>query len=104
MLDTGYYRRRRAADLEDPEFREEYERVRAEIAQVDAVIRQLDRLRVEAGCSKAELARRIGKDPATIRRLFSAEVNPELKTVAALATALGAEIRIVTHDEPRRAA
>jgi transcriptional regulator with XRE-family HTH domain len=46
----------------------------------------------------AELARRIGKDPASVRRLFSAEVNPELKTLAALADALDAEVTI----QPRR--
>jgi ribosome-binding protein aMBF1 (putative translation factor) len=84
--------------LEDPEFRLEYERVRAQIAQVDAVVDELDRLRVDAGCSKAELARMVGKHPAAIRRLFSAEVNPELRTVAALAAALGAEIKIVPRD------
>lgn len=39
------------------------------------VMATLDRLRVEAGFSKAELARRIGKDPAAIRRLFTVEVN-----------------------------
>lgn len=92
------HRRELEEQLSDPEFRAEYERVRAQIAQVDAVVEDLDRLRVEAGCSKAELARRIGKNPAAIRRLFSAEVNPELRTVAALAAALGAEIRIVPHN------
>ncbi|HEY8755071.1 MAG TPA: helix-turn-helix transcriptional regulator [Candidatus Dormibacteraeota bacterium] len=87
------------AQLKDPEFRAEYERAAAQLAQVDDVMATLDRLRLEAGCSKAELARRIGKDPAAIRRLFSAEVNPELRTIAALADALGAEIRVVSRSE-----
>ncbi|HZU11361.1 MAG TPA: hypothetical protein VFB58_00835 [Chloroflexota bacterium] len=34
-------------------------------------------------------------NPAALRRLFTAEVNPELKTVAALASALDAELQIV---------
>jgi Helix-turn-helix. len=45
--------------------------------------------------SKAELARAIGKAPSSLRRFFSADVNPELKTVAAVADVLGAEVRIV---------
>jgi len=102
MLDTSRHRQFRAEQLEDPEFEAEYERARHEISQIDAVIVELDRLRVEAGCSKAGLARRIGKNPAAIRRLFTAESNPELRTVAALASALHAEVRIVAR--PRRKA
>jgi ribosome-binding protein aMBF1 (putative translation factor) len=103
---TSYYERRRAEEMEDPEFRAEYERARSEIAQVDAIMRQLDTLREASGYSKAELARLIGRNPSTVRRLFTAEVNPELKTVAALASALGARLEIVaspsTPAESRR--
>lgn len=98
---TTYHRRRVAAEMEDPEFRAEYERTRRELGQVNAVMRALDELRDEAGWSKAELARRIGKNDASVRRLFTAEVNPELRTVAAMAAALGAEIRIVSRRRPR---
>ncbi len=98
-MDTTRHRRFLDEQLADPDFRAEYKRVRAQIAQVDEVMAALDRLRVQAGCSKAELARRIGKQPAAIRRLFSAEVNPELRTVAALASALGAELRVVPEAE-----
>lgn len=45
--------------------------------------------------SKAELARAIGKEPSSIRRLFTADVNPELRTVVAVVDALGAEVKIV---------
>jgi DNA-binding phage protein len=95
ILPTSYYQRRRAEEMQSPEFRAEYEQARAEIAQVDAIMRQLDTLRVASGFSKAELARQIGRNPSTVRRLFTAEVNPELKTVAALASALGARLEIV---------
>lgn len=88
--------------MEDHEFRAEYERTRRELAQVNAVMRALDELRDEAGWSKAELARQIGKNDASVRRLFTAEVNPELRTVAAIAAALGAEIKIVAHRRTRR--
>ncbi len=104
MIRTNRHRRFLSQQLRDPEFRAEYNRIRQQIAQVDAVVRELDRLRVEAGCSKAELARRIGKNPAAIRRLFTAKVNPELRTVAAVAAALNAKLRIVHdgHKKPRR--
>jgi DNA-binding XRE family transcriptional regulator len=98
MLDTSYHDRRLARRLkEDPEFRAEFERAQREIAQIDSVVRQLDELREQAGMSKAELARAVGKAPSSIRRFFTADVNPELKTVAAVADALGAEIRVVAH-------
>jgi ribosome-binding protein aMBF1 (putative translation factor) len=94
-IDTSYHDRRVRRRLrDDPEFRAEYERFRREIEQIDRVVNALDELRKHAGLSKAELARRIGKDPASVRRLFSAEVNPELKTLAAIANALDAEVTI----------
>lgn len=36
LVDTNYHSRRLAGRLKDPEFRAEYERARAEIAQIDA--------------------------------------------------------------------
>jgi len=101
-LDTTYHDRRLARRLdEDPEFRAEFERQRREIAQIDAVVRQLDELREEAGMSKAELARAIGKEPSSVRRFFTADVNPELKTVAALADVLGAKVEVVAKEGAR---
>lgn len=101
-LDATYHDRRLARRLkEDPEFRAEYERQRREIAQIDAVVRELDVRRVNAGISKAELARTIGKNPSSVRRFFTADVNPELKTVAAVAEALGAEIKVVSRTRRR---
>ena len=94
-LDTSYHKQMLAARMEDPEFRAEYERARREIDQVDSVIRQLDQLREEAGLTKAELARHIGRDPSSIRRLFTAKSNPELMLVASIAENLGADVRIV---------
>lgn len=93
---TTYHDRRLARRLrEDPELRVEFERQRREITQIDSVVRQLDQLREEVGMSKAELARAIGKAPSSIRRLFTADVNPELRTVAAIADVLGARVEIV---------
>lgn len=100
-LDTSYHRRMVAARMHDPEFGAEYERARREIDQVDSVIRQLDELREAAGLSKAELARHIGRDPSSIRRLFTAESNPELLLVASIAEDLDAEVRVVPRSRGR---
>lgn len=93
--DTSYYDRRRRDWLADKDTRAEYARTRREIEQIDTLIRSLDKLREDAGMSKAELARRIGRNPAGIRRLFTAElVRPELPLIVSIADALDARIEI----------
>jgi Helix-turn-helix domain len=62
---------------------------------IDAVVRTLDERRIELRLSKAELARMIGKHPASVRRLLTAAGNPELGTVVAVADALDAEVVLV---------
>jgi DNA-binding phage protein len=94
-LDTGYHDRRLVRRLQDPEFRAEFERQQAEIAAIDAIVNELDGLRERSGMTKAALARAIDKNPAAVRRLLTASGNPELRTVVAIAQALGAEVRIV---------
>jgi len=84
-----------ARDLEDPEFLREYITESVRIATTDAIINALDEARVSAGLSKAELARAIGAEPATVRRLFSSgSANPTLGTLAEVAAALGLRISI----------
>lgn len=101
--DTAYHDRRLARRLrEDPEFRAGFERQRREIIAVDAIVNRLDALRVEHGMSKAQLARAIDKNPAAIRRLLTASGNPELRTVVAMAEALGAEVKIVPRSIRRQ--
>ena len=100
MLNTDHHKRRVAERMQDPEFRAEYERTRQELAQVNEIMRELDALRIDAGLSKAQLARDIGRNDAVVRRFFTAQSNPELRTIAAMAEALDADIRIV----PRRKA
>ena len=96
MLDVSVHGRRRERRMQDPEYRAAYERAAREIAQTDAVIRQLDALRVDLGISKAELARRVNRNASSVRRLFTAsQVRPELPLIVALADALGAELRVV---------
>jgi len=96
LQDTGHHDRRLQRRLrESPEFRAEFERQQREIAAIDAVINTLDELRTERKLSKAALAREIGKNEASIRRLLTAPVNPELRTVVAMAEVLDADVRIV---------
>jgi transcriptional regulator with XRE-family HTH domain len=84
-----------ASDLEDPEFLREYITESVRIATIDAIINALDEARISAGLSKAELARAIGAEPATVRRLFSAgAANPTLGTLAEVAAALGLRISV----------
>jgi DNA-binding XRE family transcriptional regulator len=99
-LDTGHHDRRLAKRLrEDPEFRAEFERQQRAITQIDAIVNKLDTLREQHGLTKTDLAREIDKNPASIRRLLTAPVNPELRTVVAMADALDADVCIV----PRKA-
>jgi hypothetical protein len=96
MVDVSLHERRRADRMQDPEYRAAYERTARELAQTDAVIRELDSLRVDLGISKAELARRVNRNASSVRRLFTAsQTRPELPLIIALADALGAEVRVV---------
>lgn len=94
MLQAAAGRGRLGRWMQDPEYRLAYERAARELAQTDAVIRELDSLRADLGISKAELARRVDRNASSVRRLFTAsQVRPELPLIAALADALGAVTR-----------
>jgi DNA-binding phage protein len=102
--DTSFHERRLARRLEeDPEFRAEFERQQREIAAIDAIVHRLDALRAGHGLTKAELARAIDKNPAAVRRLLTASGNPELRTIVAMADALGADVQIVPRKRTKRA-
>jgi len=95
MSRVGFHERRMAERMRDPEFRSEYERARSEIDLIDSVVRSLDELREHKGMSKTDLARRIGRNPSSIRRLFTAQSNPELRLVVQIANDLDADIVVV---------
>jgi hypothetical protein len=100
-LDTGHHDRRLARRLEDPKFRAEFERQQALIAAIDAIVHQLDALREQHDMSKAELARLIDKDPASVRRWLTTTGNPELGNVVAMADALDADVVLVPRKKRR---
>jgi DNA-binding phage protein len=102
-VDTSYHDRRLARRLEeDPQFRAEYERVTQEVRAIDTIVDALDDLREAQGLSKADLARAIDKNPASVRRLLTARGNPELRTIVAIAEALDAEVKIVPRRRAKR--
>jgi DNA-binding phage protein len=84
-----------AHDLEDPEFLREYIAESMRIATIDEVMNALDDARAAAGLTKADLARAIQVEPATIRRLFASDkANPTLGTLAEVAAVLGMRITL----------
>lgn len=90
-------------DLQDPEFLREYVVESMRISTIDSVVNAMDDARQAAGLSKAELARAIEKEPATIRRLFSSESsNPTLGTLSEVAAALGLRITVEPIPEVER--
>lgn len=91
----SFHDRLLADRMKDPEFRAEFERASREIKTIDAIVNALDSLRATRGMTKAALAREIGKNPASVRRLLTAQSNPELRTVVAMADALDADVVIV---------
>lgn len=92
-----------AHDLEDPEFLRDFVVESMRIATIDDVVNALDGAREAAGLSKAQLARAIQVEPATIRRLFASEKsNPTLGTLAEVAAALGMRVTLEPLDDDER--
>jgi transcriptional regulator with XRE-family HTH domain len=84
-----------ARDLEDPEFLREYVVESVRIDTVDRIVNALDQAREAAGLTKADLARSISAEPASIRRLFTGvHGNPTLSTLSEVAAALGLRITL----------
>lgn len=81
--------------LENPEFLRAYVIESIRISTVDAILGQLDDVREEIGITKAELARSIGAEPASLRRLFASNAaNPTLGTLADMAAVLGLRLSL----------
>ncbi len=76
--------------MNDPKFREEYERADEEFAIIEALIRA----RTDAKLSQTELARRIGTTQSAIARLEGGGVSPSLSTLRRYAEATGTRLRL----------
>ena len=85
-----------AEDLKDPEFLRQFVLESIRIDTIDSIVNQLEDARATAGLTKADLARAIAAEPATVRRLLSqaSRSNPTLGTLAELAAALGYRVSL----------
>ncbi|MCK2242376.1 MULTISPECIES: helix-turn-helix transcriptional regulator [unclassified Crossiella] len=100
---SGQFWAELAEDLKDPEFLREYVTESVRIATVDAIVNAVDEALRREHLSKADLARAIGAQPASVRRLLSARnVNPTLGTVAEVAAVLGLRLTLEPIPESDR--
>ncbi len=76
--------------LEDPAYREEYERLGPEFELSRALIEA----RAGAGLTQAELALRMGTTQSVIARLESGRVQPTTATLQRIARATGTRLKI----------
>ena len=66
------------------------------MSNIHSILATIDECRRRAGLSKAELARRIGVKPESVRRLFStSDPNPTSRTLDKLCAALDLELLVV---------
>ena len=89
------FRRHLDRELEDPEFRREWERLGPLYDTIKASLRY----RHERGLTQAQLAERMGKKQPAIARFESGRVWPSLEFLQDLAEAL--ELRLVMRLEPK---
>jgi ribosome-binding protein aMBF1 (putative translation factor) len=76
--------------MRDPEFAAAYRALEPEFQ----VAREVIRLRLQRGLSQEELAQRVGTGQPNISRLERATINPSLRFLRRIASALDAEVEI----------
>lgn len=79
-----------AEQLQDPEFRREWNRLRL----ANAVGLEIIRYRAKHKLSQTALAKKLGMKQSAIARLEAAEHNPSFETLCRLAGALGIEFLV----------
>jgi DNA-binding phage protein len=84
-----------ALQLEDPEFYADFMLQSIRIRAFDSIMNTLEDARIEAGISKAQLARLIDMNPAQVRRSLTSAQNLTLKSVNDMATVLGLKLALV---------
>lgn len=85
--------------MEDPEFREEYERIQPEYE----IKRALIQARIDAGMTQVQLSEATGISQADISRLENGTRNPSISLLKRLAEAMNSTLRIefVPKGKPR---
>lgn len=76
--------------MQNPEFREEYEKADAEFSLIEALVHA----RSKAKLSQAELAQRLGTTQSAIARLEGGGVSPSEATLRRYAEATGFKLEI----------
>ena len=76
--------------MQDPEFAAAYRALEPEFQ----VAREVIRLRLQRGLSQKELAQKAGTGQPNISRLERGTINPSLRFLQRVASALGAEVEI----------
>lgn len=76
--------------LEDPEFKEEYDALEPEYALISAVIEK----RIARKMTQKELAKKMGTKQSAISRLESGSANPSFRFLQKVATALDSKLTI----------
>jgi len=76
--------------MKDPAYRKEYDALEEEFALIAAVAK----VRIRAGLSQAQLARRMKTTQSTIARLESGRGKPSTRTLARFAKATGHRLKI----------
>lgn len=80
---------------QDPTFMAEIERGSAVLIAVNALLVEVNALRMQLGWTKADLARAAGMHPSNLRKLLSTgEKNFEIETFVRVVQALGGELKI----------
>lgn len=76
--------------LQDPEFRKEYEALQPEHAVVQAIIDA----RKNAGLTQKELSERTGIAQGDISKLENGNANPSIRTLQRLAATMGMTLKV----------
>ena len=76
--------------MDDPEFRREYEALQPERAIIQAIIDA----RKQSGLTQKELSERTGITPGDISKLERGNANPSLNTLQRLAAGMGMTIKL----------
>ena len=92
---TVSYEEMLAEQLQDPDFREEWERT----AVARAVANQVIKYRIDHGLSQTALARRLGVSQSVVGRLELGEHEPKISTLRRLSQVLGLRFGLEIHPE-----
>ena len=84
------FQKRLEKDLQDPEFKKEWDSLELEF-QIQAALMQA---RIDADMTQAELAKKSGIRQSNISRIESGAVLPRLDTLETLARAMGKQLKI----------